>query len=176
MNLLPMNNAKILGLLMLSFVWACNEKPKQQIQLKSSQETLIRVNKKLVEQEEEAIQQWLKRHQIKAENTGSGLYYCAVKKGYGMKAQKGHVALINYRISLLDGTLCYSADSLGYKEFLIGEDHVESGLHEGILRMRVGEKAIMILPPHLAHGLIGDSKKVPPMSTIIYEVELKALK
>ena len=55
-------------------------------------------------------------------------------------------------------------------------DNVETGLHEGIKYMKVGEKAKMILPSHLAHGLIGDSKKIPPRSTIVYDIELLDLK
>jgi FKBP-type peptidyl-prolyl cis-trans isomerase len=84
--------------------------------------------------------------------------------------------MIDYSVSLLDGTECYSSKSTGPQEFRIGQDNVESGLHEAILLMKVGDKARFILPPHLAHGLIGDQNKIPAMSTIIYDVELKALR
>jgi FKBP-type peptidyl-prolyl cis-trans isomerase len=41
--------------------------------------------------------------------------------------------------------------------------------------MRKGEKALFILPPHLAHGLIGDMNKIPPLTTVVYDIELIGL-
>jgi FKBP-type peptidyl-prolyl cis-trans isomerase len=51
-------------------------------------------------------------------------------------------------------------------------DQVESGLHEGIKYMKKGEKARLILPPHLAHGLIGDMNKIPMNATLIYDIQV----
>jgi FKBP-type peptidyl-prolyl cis-trans isomerase len=52
---------------------------------------------------------------------------------------------------------------------------VESGLEEGILLLREGDKAKFILPPHLAHGLLGDDNKIPARSIIVYDLELLSL-
>jgi FKBP-type peptidyl-prolyl cis-trans isomerase len=52
---------------------------------------------------------------------------------------------------------------------------VESGLEEGILLLQEGDKARFIMPPHLAHGLIGDRDKIPARATIIYDLELVSL-
>ena len=82
------------------------------------------------------------------------------------------VATINYSISLLDGTECYNSDDSGPRQFKIGQGGVESGLEEGILFMHEGDKARFIMPPHLAHGLLGDNHKIPARAIIIYEVEL----
>ena len=38
--------------------------------------------------------------------------------------------------------------------------------------MHEGDKARFIMPPHLAHGLLGDNHKIPARAIIIYEVEL----
>jgi FKBP-type peptidyl-prolyl cis-trans isomerase len=38
--------------------------------------------------------------------------------------------------------------------------------------MRKGEKAKFILPSHLAHGLVGDLQKIPPLSILVLDVEL----
>jgi FKBP-type peptidyl-prolyl cis-trans isomerase len=77
---------------------------------------------------------------------------------------------------LLDGTLCYSSDSLGEKTFLVEQDNVESGLHEGIQKLREGDKALFILPSHIAHGLLGDDSKIPSHSSVIYEIELLSVR
>jgi FKBP-type peptidyl-prolyl cis-trans isomerase len=51
-------------------------------------------------------------------------------------------------------------------------DNVENGLHEAIQYLRVGDKAKIILPSYLAHGLTGDSDKIPPMASVLYDIEL----
>lgn len=153
----------------------CSEKktnPSQVVLHKNYAEELVHVNKKLVDKESRDIDNWLKRHNTTALETGTGLRYIVLKKGSGNKAQKGQWATINYSIYLLDGTLCYESKKSQPEKFLIEQDYVESGLHEGIQLMEVGSKYILIMPKHLAHGLLGDDKKIPPLSTIIYEVEL----
>ena len=163
--------------LLATFVACKPEKEKQVVlQKESYAQPLMAVNKKLLEKESKDIDNYLKRHNITAEPTGSGLRIAIVKKGNGNLAKVGQMAKVDYKVSLLDGTVCYSSKESGPEQFLIGEDHVESGLHEGIQLMHVGDKAILVLPPHLAHGLLGDDKKIPPLSTIIYEVELLQLK
>ena len=64
------------------------------------------------------------------------------------------------------------SNSRGTKSFKIGQGGVEKGLEIGILKMREGDKAKFIMPPNLAWGLIGDEKKIPARSIIIYDVEL----
>ena len=54
----------------------------------------------------------------------------------------------------------------------MGYAEVESGLHEGVQLMRVGDKSRMIMPPHLAHGILGDGDCIPRRAIIIYDVEL----
>jgi FKBP-type peptidyl-prolyl cis-trans isomerase len=49
---------------------------------------------------------------------------------------------------------------------------VESGIHEGIKLMRVGEKSKLVFPSHLAHGLVGDLKDIPPLSPLVVDIEL----
>lgn len=58
---------------------------------------------------------------------------------------------------------------------LVGKDNVEAGLHEGIQLMHVGDQMRFILPSHLAHGLTGDQSKIPPLASVVYEVELLEL-
>ncbi len=135
-------------------------------------EQLMKMNKYLVEKDKELIQSYIKRRNWDMQKTGSGLWYMVYKHGEGRQAKKEMYAIINYTIELLDGTLCYTSDSLGTKKFLIGNGNVEPGLQEGILLMQEGDKARFIMPPHLAHHLLGDENKIPARSTIVYDVEL----
>jgi FKBP-type peptidyl-prolyl cis-trans isomerase len=161
------------------FLVSCSDKNTKQdaiVNNKNYAVPLMKVNKKLIEKEQRDIDNWLKRHQINAEKTGTGLHIAHIKNGKGNIAQLGQYATINYKLSLLDGTICYDSKKTGPETFLIGQDHVESGLHEGIQKMHVGDQCVLIMPPHLAHGLLGDDKKIPPLSCIVYEVELLQIK
>ena len=61
------------------------------------------------------------------------------------------------------------------KTIKIAAGSVEGGLDEALLLMRIGDKARIILLPHLAHGLLGDFEKIPARSIIVYYIELVEL-
>jgi FKBP-type peptidyl-prolyl cis-trans isomerase len=129
-----------------------------------------------VKQESDEIDQYVRHRGWNMITTGTGLRYMITYNGGGAPAKFEQIAKVNYKISLLNGQVCYTSDSLGPKEFVIGADNVESGLHEGIQYMHVGDKATLILPSHLAHGLIGDETKIPAKASVIYELELLSVK
>lgn len=105
--------------------------------------------------------------------TSTGLRYQMIKPvSKGELAQPGKTALAIVKISLLDGRICYETDSEFYEEIPIDHNDRESGLNEGLKLMRKGEKAKFILPSHLAHGLVGDLQKIPPLSILVLDVEL----
>jgi FKBP-type peptidyl-prolyl cis-trans isomerase len=140
------------------------------------QNKMLKANRAVIKNESDEIEAYIKRRGWSMTSTGTGLRYMIYEKGDGPAPKPGMMAKINYKVSLLDGTVCYSSDKTGPQEFKVSEDHVESGLHEGILLMHTGDKAKFIMPPHLAHGLIGDDNKIPAMSTIIYDVELLSIR
>lgn len=137
---------------------------------------LVNVNKGMVEKESEEIESYIKRHSWEMKNTGTGLRYLIYENGNGELAATGKIAVIKFKVNLLNGTECYSSDKSGPKEFKIGTGGVESGLEEGIKLLKVGDKAKFIFPPHLAHGLTGDDDKIPSRATLVYDVELIQLK
>ncbi len=138
----------------------------------SYKEPLVKVNQILVDKDSGLIASYCNRRHLNLNISKSGLWYKIYHLGKGDSTKAGKIANLNYNISLLDGKQCYSSDSLGPKSFLIGQGGVEKGLEIGILMMREGDKAKFILPPGLAYGLIGDEKKIPARSIIMYEVEL----
>lgn len=141
----------------------------------SLEESLIKANKQAVKAENEQIDRFVERYHWTMEKTGSGLRYNIYENGTGDKAQTGKIATIKYEVRLISGDLIYSSAKDGLKEFLIGRGGVESGLEEGILLLRVGDRAKFIIPSHLGFGLLGDQDKVPPKSTLIYDIELISL-
>lgn len=140
--------------------------------IQEQKEMMVRVNKYLVKKDVELIESYIQRRGWEMEVTESGLFYQVYEHGNGESSASGKYATINYLISLLDGTICYTSEDLGPKKFMIGRSNEESGLEQGVLMMQVGDKARFIMPPHLAHGLLGDEDRIPPRSIIVYEVEL----
>ncbi len=171
-----MKNSEIFSIVLISLYLfaACKSEPANTADenLLEDKEKLLEVNKILVKKDAEKIAAYAERHGWEMTETETGLWYMIYHNGRGGRAQSGMAATIEYQISLLDGTACYSSDNSGPRQFKIGQGGVESGLEEGILFMHEGDKARFIMPPHLAHGLLGDEHKIPARAIIVYEVEL----
>ncbi len=147
-------------------------KPKKEVDPTQFKEQLVKVNQYEVEKESDEINQYIARHNWTMDKTGTGLRYMFLEKKDGVQPKSGDFAKVNYKIYLLDGTECYSSDKEGAKAFKIEGDDIESGLHEAVLLMHIGDQAKFILPSYMAHGLHGDDKNIPPLSTIVVDLEL----
>ncbi len=153
------------------------EKEVKEVDYSQMQESLLESNKQAAKLENEQIEQYIKRRQWDVVSTGTGLRYFVYQNGTGVQAKEGNVVSVFFTISLLNGKICYTnVGSDKPEQFIVGHDDVESGLHEGIQQLKVGDKAMLIIPSHLAHGLVGDLNKIPPQSTIIYDIELVAVR
>ncbi|HTA61774.1 MAG TPA: FKBP-type peptidyl-prolyl cis-trans isomerase [Bacteroidia bacterium] len=155
---------------------SCTDKPKQKpivVNYSKLKEDIIEVNKPAVVMESDEINAYVKAHNYDVKTTGTGLRYMFIKENVKEnKIEGGNRVKVNYKVSLLDGTLCYSSDTKGPKEFLVGADKVESGIHEGVQLMHLHDKALFILPAHLAFGLVGDRDKIPPKVAVVYTIEV----
>jgi FKBP-type peptidyl-prolyl cis-trans isomerase len=152
------------------------QKPVKEFTPDTYKKPLEKVNKMLVKTEEEEINNFINRYGWKMNETGTGLRYMIYKNGSGVKAQFGKVAVVNYEVRLITGDVCYTSKDEGPKEILMGKSCEITGIEEGILLMKVGDKAKFIIPSHLAFGLLGDEKKIPKRATLIYDVELFKIK
>jgi FKBP-type peptidyl-prolyl cis-trans isomerase len=139
-------------------------------------EKLLDANKASIEIENTQIDKLIKSSGWKMIETPTGLRYQIIEKGNGQKTSFGKLVRFEYEVKLFSGELIYSSMKSGPKEFSIGSGGVESGLEEGILLLRVGDKARFIIPSYLAHGLSGDQNRIPPKATLIYTLKLIDLK
>ncbi len=162
---------KMVRLSLLIFIALCSCKHEENTDINWTKEQSIEMNAAWAEDEEFHIQQYLKRRpKWKMEETGTGLRYMIFERGDGDSAVRGMYAKVDYKVSLLTEEVLYSSKETGPTSFKIDQSEVESGLQEGIKKMRVGDKGIFIIPSHLAHGLLGDMNKIPPLETIIMEI------
>jgi len=131
------------------------------------------VQKPSIVMENDNIESYIKQHQLQMQTTGTGLRYAIVKENAkGKQLLSMDEVTVKYKVMLLDGTLCYSSEKTGPKKVKIDMDNVEDGVHQGLKLMKEGEKAIFILPSHLAHGLTGDNDLIPPKASVYYEIEV----
>lgn len=164
----------LLALFFTPFLAGCQDN--QPVRKSITEEDLIRVNRQMVNRDADRIKEYIKNNNLSMQETKTGLWYSVLETGDTVKARKGNLISLKYTLSLLDGTTCYSSDSLGIKTFLIGQGGVESGLEEAVLLLGKGAKAKFILPPHLGHGLIGDDNQIPARAILIYDIEVMDIK
>ena len=145
---------------------------KQNVTKKDINESLEKANRYLLIQEAELIDDYIERHDLNVFQTGTGLRYQIHNHGDGVLIKDGDIVTLEYEVRLLNGILIYSSKNDGSKTFLVGRGGVESGLEEAILKLCKNSVATLILPAHLAHGLIGDGNKVPPRATLVYKLKV----
>ncbi len=163
----------IVGLLLFS----CSDHEKEKnTSIDWDQEKSTKFNKELAVEEQIQIKLFLEQHKSwKMTQTGSGLQYYIYKKGDGEQAKVGDLAQVEMEVSLLDGTVCYKTNADEYEEFVVDKSNLETGVQEGVKLLQVGDQAKLIIPSHLAHGLVGDLNKIPPLTVIVVDIKLIGL-
>jgi FKBP-type peptidyl-prolyl cis-trans isomerase len=103
--------------------------------------------------------------------TNAGLQYEALKVGQGASPTLTDTVTINYKGTLLDGTVFDSTDGRGPMTFPVGE-FIE-GWKQALQMMKVGDKWRVVIPPELAYGESGTpGGPIPANATLVFEIEL----
>lgn len=129
------------------------------------------------EEEKKKQQEVLDTVALGYDETTTGLRYKILQNGEGKQATKGASVSVHYKGQLLDGTVFDSS----YKrkqpiDFPVGVGQVIAGWDEGILLLKVGDKARFVIPSNLAYGESGAGGVIPPNATLIFDVELMDVK
>jgi len=97
--------------------------------------------------------------------------------GTGTEVKTGDTVSINYLGTLENGTKFDSSYDRGQPfETQIGVGRVIKGWDQGVPGMKVGGKRKLTIPADLAYGSRGVGSIIPPDATLIFEVELVAVK
>jgi len=160
------------SILLIPSCKSSNERAKP-VEKASPNEDLIRNQQTIMRNESVDIDAYVSTRKMNVAKTQTGLRYHIYENGTGSrKPVTEDYVKINYKVSLLDGSLVYSSDSTGAMEFQMGKSDVASGLQEGLMLLNEGDKAIFILPSHLAYGLTGDGDKIKHYETLVIDTEL----
>lgn len=101
-----------------------------------------------------------------------GVIYTITREGRGDFPVSGQKVKVHYTGKLLDGTVFDSSVERGTPyEFIVDQSSVIKGWHKGIPLFRVGSKGTIYLPPSLGYGS-QDRGKIPPNSSLIFEIEV----
>jgi peptidylprolyl isomerase len=104
--------------------------------------------------------------------TPSGLKIKLTASGKGKTINKGDKIKIHYVGTLVDGRVFDNSKERNQPfEFVLGMKQVIAGWDEALLSLKVGDKAILTIPPDLGYGDI-QMAKIPAGSYLIFDVEV----
>lgn len=106
------------------------------------------------------------------------------KLGEGAQAAAGHDVSVHYTGWLYDeaaperkGRKFDSSRDRGMPfEFPLGAGHVIKGWDQGVEGMKVGGQRTLVIPAHLGYGARGAGGVIPPNATLVFDVELLAVR
>ncbi|HEY6189514.1 MAG TPA: FKBP-type peptidyl-prolyl cis-trans isomerase [Pyrinomonadaceae bacterium] len=113
-----------------------------------------------------------------ATTTPSGLTYLITRHGNGRQPKAGEIVLVHYTGTLANGVKFDSSrdrnDPIAFK---LGAGRVIKGWDEGVAHLRVGDQAVLIIPPQIGYGSKGAGGGViPPDATLIFIIEVMDVK
>ena len=107
------------------------------------------------------------------QSTPSGLYYKITKKTDGVSPKAGDQVSVHYAGKLIDGTEFDSSFKRNQPiEIGIGMGQVIKGWDEGIMLLKEGETATLLIPSDMGYGASGAGGVIPPNAWLIFDVEL----
>jgi FKBP-type peptidyl-prolyl cis-trans isomerase len=116
----------------------------------------------------------IEKEEAKAQETGTGLRILKLKKTKGKKVVATKNITANYTLYIADGKRMQSSEDVG-KPIVFDLNNRQkpmiSGLREGLLSMRVGEKSRFFIPYAIGFGN-QKSGPFPAKSDLIFEVEI----
>lgn len=107
-----------------------------------------------------------------------------MKPGDGPAIAAGQTAVVNYTGWLFEAAapdnkgkkFDSSLDSGSPFSFTLGSGQVIAGWDQGVAGMKVGGQRRLIIPADLAYGDSGAGGDIPPGATLVFDVELMAIK
>ncbi|MCB0802088.1 MAG: FKBP-type peptidyl-prolyl cis-trans isomerase [Flavobacteriales bacterium] len=155
---------------------SCEAEPKKKALPFESRQEYEEINiyshQLFLKKEKEKIQNYIDSSHLDFQKTGTGLHYVILDSSNGDTFKTGDIAVIRYQLKSIEGKLLYETRPELAQEFAVDYDDVETGLHEAIKKMKVGERAIIILPAHLAFGITGDQAAIPSQTTLVYYLSI----
>ena len=112
-----------------------------------------------------------------AKKTTTGIRYLILHEATGEMPKPGDKVEVLYVGRLLDGTVFDQAVEREHPfTFRVSRGMVIDGWDQVLQLMKIGEKRLVIIPPELAYGTRGQPPKIGRNATLVFEIELIAIK
>lgn len=134
------------------------------------------------------LQKYVDDNKLKTEKLPSGLQVVTTIEGKGLQPAIGDSVVVNYTGKLLSGKVFDSSIEADAKKanifnparapyqplsLIIGKGNVIPGFDEGVLKMKKGGKATLLIPSNLAYGEQGmQGGMIGPFTPLVFELEL----
>ncbi len=124
-----------------------------------------------------AGKEFLDKNKLNADvvELSNGVQYKVLKQGSGAKPNVTDSVVINFKGTLIDGTVFHSTSEVNQKPLIFTLDKILQSWSLVIQQMPVGSKWVIYIPESQAYGL-SEVDKIPPLSTLIFETELLSIK
>ncbi|AKD57493.1 FKBP-type peptidyl-prolyl cis-trans isomerase [Spirosoma radiotolerans] len=131
----------------------------------------LNVTLKRIRTEDQQINEYMTANQLTpTEVTLSGLRFIkTVSNPTGIAPTANQTLNVRYRGTLLRSQSAFDSTGTGTYGFTLGQS--VPGFDEGLAKLKVGEKAILILPSKIGYGSAGRSV-IPPYAPMRFDVEL----
>jgi len=135
--------------------------------------SFLRINAQQGEKAKKAGEDFLEKNKANkgVVVTPSGLQYTVVRQGAGPKPKASDRVVVNYKGTLIDGTEFDNSYTRG-EPLTIGVGNVIPGWSEALQLMSKGSFLKLFIPAGLAYGERRAGAKIPPNSTLLFDVEL----
>ena len=155
-------------------LFSCEEKPEELPQEPDwSVEHSTTMNEQFTREDEINIRLYLsRRDNWETKSTGSGLRYWIYEDKEGPIAEAGDKVDVKFQVKMLNDSLLYETEGNEVSTFKVDRSDIETGVMEGIKYLSQGDKAKLIIPSHIGHGLLGDFHKIPPLQVLVIDLEL----
>lgn len=124
--------------------------------------------------EDQQMDEYIKATKLPiTETTASGLRFIRTVTTNGTQLKAGLLATVKYTGYLVSNG---SQFDTGQLDVALGDGAVVKGFEEGLLKMKVGEKATLVFPSAIGYSKTGSGSKIPPYAPLIFNVEVVSAK
>lgn len=139
----------------------------------------LKLNKAIVEKEENYIQDIIKKdsaHTYYTSADGFWYFYKTRNEQDSITPKFGDEVEFNYNLLTLQGDTIYSREELGERAYTIDKEEIFTGLRQGLKLMKEGETITFLFPSHQAYGYYGDNDKIGTHVALKSTVTLNEIK
>ena len=161
---------------------ACHQpKPRKPVSYKTGSflDESLKRNQALLKAEEEAIFEIIENDSLNTYyNSSDGFWYHYVTKNTKdtITPHFGDQVTFTYNLRTFSEDTIYTMAEIGYRNYVIDQQRLMTGLREGLKIMKAGEEVNFLFPSSRAYGFYGDKKRIGSDVPIKATLKLKSIK